>query len=84
MYEIELEKAKAQLERVIQTALDGEEVVITQNQEAVLKIVPVPRSNGRRKAGSAKGLISMAEDFDEPLEDFKEYMHSRRTSCELG
>lgn len=71
MYEIELEKAKGQLERVIQTALDGEEVVITQNHEAVLKLVPVPRSNGRRKAGSAKGLISMAEDFDEPLEDFK-------------
>ncbi len=74
MYEIELEKARAQLERVIQTALDGEEVVITQNREAVLKIVPVPRSNGRRKAGSAKGLVSIAEDFDAPLEDFKEYM----------
>ncbi len=29
MYEIELEKARAQLERVIQTALAGEEVVIT-------------------------------------------------------
>lgn len=72
MYEIELEKAKGQLERVIQTALDGEEVVITQNHEAVLKLVPVTqRSNGRRKAGSAKGLVSMAEDFDEPLEDFK-------------
>lgn len=74
MYEIELENAKAQMERVIQMALGGEEVVITQNQEAVLKLVPVPRSNGRRKAGSAKGLVSMAEDFDEPLEDFKEYM----------
>lgn len=74
MYEIELEKVKGQLERVIQTALDGEEVVITQNQEAVLKLVPVPRLNGQRKAGSARGLVWMAEDFDEPLEDFKEYM----------
>ena len=74
MYKIELEKAKAQLERVIQTALDGEEVVITENQEAVLKLVPIPRSNGQRRAGTAKGLISMAEDFDAPLEDFKEYM----------
>ncbi|MDM8523120.1 DUF2281 domain-containing protein [Desulfococcaceae bacterium HSG8] len=27
------------------------------------------------KRGSAKGIITyMAEDFDEPLEDFKEYM----------
>lgn len=28
----------------------------------------------RRKAGSAKGLITIAEDFDEPLADFEEYM----------
>ncbi len=26
-----------------------------------------------RKAGSAEGLIKMSDDFDEPLEDFKEY-----------
>jgi len=33
----------------------------------------VPRKP-RRKAGSAKGLIAISEDFDEPLEDFEEYM----------
>ncbi|CAN5501139.1 hypothetical protein BH10PLA1_BH10PLA1_23290 [soil metagenome] len=27
-----------------------------------------------RKAGSAKGKIWMADDFDAPLEDFKDYM----------
>lgn len=27
-----------------------------------------------RKAGSAKGKYKLAHDFDEPLEDFKEYM----------
>ena len=27
----------------------------------------------KRTAGLAKGLIEMSEDFDEPLEDFKEY-----------
>lgn len=26
------------------------------------------------KFGSAKGKIKMSEDFDEPLEDFKDYM----------
>lgn len=31
-----------------------------------------PRKN--RKAGSAKGMFVMADDFDEPLEDFAEYM----------
>lgn len=27
-----------------------------------------------RKPGLAKGLISMTDDFDEPLDDFKDYM----------
>ena len=28
----------------------------------------------KRKAGSAKGMFVMADDFDEPLEDYAEYM----------
>lgn len=31
------------------------------------------RGKRRRKAGSAKGLVTISDDFDEPLEDFKEY-----------
>ncbi len=27
-----------------------------------------------RKPGLAKGLVKMSDDFDEPLDDFKEYM----------
>ena len=29
---------------------------------------------GRRRPGSAKGLVHISDDFDEPLEDFREYM----------
>ncbi len=28
----------------------------------------------KRQAGSLKGQIVLADDFDEPLEDFKDYM----------
>lgn len=28
-----------------------------------------------RKSGLAKGLIKMKPDFDDPLDDFKEYMY---------
>ncbi len=34
-----------------------------------------PPYKPRPKFGSAKGMFIMAPDFDEPLEDFKEYMH---------
>jgi antitoxin (DNA-binding transcriptional repressor) of toxin-antitoxin stability system len=72
MHQIELDKAKSQLDALIQTALDGEEVVITRDEKPVLRLVPVPEEP-RRKAGSAKGMITIAVDFDEPLEDFREY-----------
>ncbi|MBC8136752.1 MAG: DUF2281 domain-containing protein [Fibrella sp.] len=31
--------------------------------------------NAPRRAGSAIGLVTIPDDFDEPLEDFKEYMY---------
>lgn len=74
MYQIELEKAKAQIDSLLQTALDEEEIVITQNEQPVLKLVPILPVKSRHRSGSAKGLITMSDDFDEPLEDFAEYM----------
>jgi len=32
------------------------------------------KNGAKRKAGFLKGKIKMNDDFDEPLEDFKEYM----------
>ena len=49
-------------------------------QKVLLQIVellasqPGPAGNAAPKAGSAKGLIEIGPDFDEPLEDFKPYM----------
>lgn len=73
MQQIELDKAQAQLASLFQTALAGEEIVITQNDQPVLKLVPVLAAQPRRQSGSAKGLLTMADDFDEPLADFAEY-----------
>jgi PHD/YefM family antitoxin component YafN of YafNO toxin-antitoxin module len=33
-----------------------------------------PKIRKQRVFGSSKGLIKMADDFDAPLDDFKEYM----------
>ncbi|MHC5833068.1 MAG: DUF2281 domain-containing protein [Nostoc sp.] len=39
-----------------------------------MKLTPVSPVKRRRQPGSAKGLITISDDFDAPLEDFKEYM----------
>lgn len=33
-----------------------------------------PSENAVRKAGFLKGIFVMSDDFDAPLDDFKEYM----------
>ncbi len=38
------------------------------------KIGDVDKPKTKRQFGYAKGFFKMAPDFDEPLEDFKEYM----------
>ena len=74
MQQIDIDNAKICLDRLFQSALNGEEVVITQNDQPVLKLVRIAQPQKRRQSGSAKGLITMSDDFDQPLEDFREYM----------
>lgn len=35
---------------------------------------PAPRAGSLKGFGALKGKLGMAPDFDEPLDDFKEYM----------
>ncbi len=76
MRQVDLRDAKSNPSELLDTALKGEEVVITEDDQPVLRLAPVVGRNGksRRKAGSAKGQIWFAPDFDNPLDDFSEYM----------
>jgi antitoxin (DNA-binding transcriptional repressor) of toxin-antitoxin stability system len=49
-------------------------VIIVNEAAQTVQLVPVDSGKKNRKAGSAKGLVIMSDDFDEPLEDFKDYM----------
>jgi antitoxin (DNA-binding transcriptional repressor) of toxin-antitoxin stability system len=57
------------VELVRQMAAQGE-IILTQNSQPVAKVVPAQPARG---FGCARGLISLAPDFDEPLECLKEY-----------
>jgi antitoxin (DNA-binding transcriptional repressor) of toxin-antitoxin stability system len=74
MQQVTLDEAKAQLADLIDAALQGETISIAKDEEHAVQLVPIVRSKGRPQFGSARGLSVMADDFDAPLEDFKEYM----------
>ena len=74
MYEVSVEKNRTiELPDLIESVVEGEEVIFTRNNLPIAKLVAVRQEKPRPQFGSAKGLFVMAEDFNEPLEDFDEY-----------
>ena len=59
----DITQAKSNLSELLDLAINGEEIVITQNDKPVAKISPIKRP---LKRGSAKGKVRMSEDLDEP------------------
>jgi prevent-host-death family protein len=77
MSTVTIEEAQAKLLDLIHTLQPHEEVVITENNQPVARLIPVHRPGARkpRQPGTLRGTVKyMAPDFDAPLEDFKEYM----------
>lgn len=74
MRQVALKEAKNRLVELIRMVDGGEEVVIITGDGSGFKITPFPERKVRPKFGSAAGRIEMSDDFDEPLEEFEEYM----------
>jgi prevent-host-death family protein len=77
MTTISLSEAQARLAEIVHGLSTGEEVIITENDQPVARLAGAAQELPRkpRKPGTLKGtVLYMAPDFDEPLEDFKEYM----------
>ena len=65
------------MKELIHRLAPGEEVVITENQQPVAKLVSeqLQKPGQRPPPGLGKGMIAfIAPDFDAPLQDMKEYM----------
>jgi len=73
--QVNIHEAKTQLSKLIQAALNGKQVIIARGNKPVVRLEVLPEARNERRIGNAKDLVlSMADDFDEPIEDFKEYM----------
>jgi antitoxin (DNA-binding transcriptional repressor) of toxin-antitoxin stability system len=75
MRQVNVEEAQVQFQVLVEAALKGEEIIITQEDQPIIKFVTIASPKPERKPGSGKHLmITMTNDFDEPIEDFSEYM----------
>ncbi len=73
MTTVAIEQAQKDLARLIDDVALGEHVVITRDQVPVAELVPVTHPVPKPVFGSAKGMVRMSEDFEAPIEDFREY-----------
>lgn len=75
MSALTLEEAQSRLKEIIATLSPGEQITIVQDNQPIATLTrAVPKSRPRKAGGYRKAEFWMAPDFDEPLEDFKEYM----------
>ena len=76
MASVTIQEAQSTLTELIHRLQTGDEVVITENDRPVARLVLAPQFPPKppRRLGTMKGsVVSMASDFDAPLEDFGEY-----------
>ena len=73
MAQYSLRDAQDHLKKLVDDAQQGKTVLILDENNRAVKLVPVPEATTPRKAGSARGQITMAADFDAPLADFDDY-----------
>ncbi len=74
MTKVSIEEAQAKLQDLIHSLPPGEEVTITEDDQAVARLTAAMPANPPR-LGTLRGTVTyMAPDFDAPLDDFKEYM----------
>ena len=74
MQNVDVNQAKQHLPQLIEQVIGGDEIVITEDGQPLVKLVAIIERKQRRQFGSAKGLVNISEGFDELLEDFREYM----------
>lgn len=74
VHQIKQDELPKKLRELIDAALRGDTVVIERADHSRLQLVPLKQTAHLRKAGSARGMVQMSDDFDAPLTDFGEYM----------
>ena len=70
---ISIEQASAQLEGLVRALGPHDEIVLTDNDKPVARIVP-SGSCKKRAPGAWKGMLTVVSEDDSHLEDFRDYM----------
>lgn len=71
---LNIDEAQSRLPQLIDQLCTGEEVIITQHDKPVARLVPPDLPKGVPIFGQGKGKMLLDMDDDSHLDDFAEYM----------
>ena len=69
METVNIHQAKTHLSRLVERAEHGEEIIIARSGRPVARLVPLVPLPEPRVFGQLRGLITVSDDFDDPLPD---------------
>ncbi len=67
MSSVNVQEAKTHLSRLLARVEAGEEIVISRYGKPIAKLVPAAETPARRIAGTWKGCLKIADDFDDEM-----------------
>lgn len=73
MLQIPVEQASTTLDELLDKVVQGQDVVIIGADGGAFKLLPLPRVP-LPQFGSAKGLVEIKSDFDDPVEGMEAYL----------
>ncbi len=73
MRSVHIRDASRRLADLVDAAVAGESVYIEKEPGQVVQLVPVEKPLRHPRFGSARGLVTIRDDFDEPLPVMAEY-----------
>jgi len=71
-----MHEAKTQLSRLVDEAVNGEEVVIAKAGRPLVTLVPWVEKKKPRTPGAWKGKVWISPDFDDPLPEFEDAFYN--------
>ena len=67
MKSVNVHEAKTNLSELLKKVEAGEEIVIARAGKPVARLVPASGFRSKRTLGTARGLVTIADDFNDPL-----------------
>ena len=64
-----IHEAKTHFSKLVDSVMQGNEIVIAKAGKAAVKLVPISSAKPKLRLGVLKGKVRIADDFDAPLAD---------------